>query len=140
MKNAIKLTLVAVAAFLFTGCETSNSYLRETGFKLGGYTAASKAIGHHAGNVEAVAEVAQIIEAVLEEEEGIVFAAVEEWYAQYRETFEVDALELELLEELFIKPLWQRLKRKYGGKILQVRNPQVRADLWAFKEGLETAL
>jgi len=140
MKNAIKLTFVAVATFLLTGCPTTDSYLRETGFKLGGYTAASKAIGHHAGNVEAVAEVAKIIEAVLDEEEGILFAAVEEWYAEYRQTFAVDALELELLEELFIRPLWQRLKRKYGGKILEVRNPQVRADLWAFKEGLETAI
>lgn len=130
------LALVLVALFSY-GCESTAA--KRTGFEAAGYLAASKAIAKDAENVEKVEFVADAIAALLDEE-SILFEAIEEWYAENRLKVKMDPVELRFLEILFIEPAWEKLKAKYGGKLLNLKDEAVQADLWAFEQGLRLAL
>jgi hypothetical protein len=129
------LALVLVAMFA-VGCETAQ---KRAGFEAAGYLAASKAIAKDVENVEKVEFVADAIAALLEEE-SILFEAIETWYAKNRLKVKMDPVERRFLEVLFIEPAWEKLKSKYGGKLLDLQDERVRADLWAFEQGLRLAL
>ncbi len=133
----IGLLLAVVPVMFFAGCETTAS--KQVGFEAAGYLAAEKAIEQDAENVERVQWVADAIDALLNEE-SILFSAVEDWYAANRGRIKLDAVELRFLELLLIEPAWEKLKAKYGGKLLDLQDDAVRADLLAFERGLRLAL
>jgi hypothetical protein len=120
------------------GCETTPER-KEAGFEAAGFLAASKAIAKDVENVEKVAFVADAIAALLEEE-SILFEVIEKWYAKNRLKVKIDPVERRFLEILFIEPAWNELKAKYGGKLLDLKDENVRADLRAFERGLRLAL
>lgn len=140
MKTIQKLLLAAVAVLFLSACETSNNpYLRETGFKLGAYKAAREAIDHHPSNVEVVEGVVATIDLLLQEQ-SIVYTSIETWWAEEWPKVSMDPIEKELLEDLVIVPLWRKLKERHKGTVLDITNSQVRADIAAFKSGLQLAL
>lgn len=131
------LALVLVAMFSY-GCESTAA--KRTGFEAAGYLAASKAIAKDVENVERVEFVADAIETLRTKEDSILFEAIETWYAKNRGKVKLDSVELRFLEILFIEPAWKKLKAKYGGKLLNLKDEAVQADLWAFEQGLRLAL
>lgn len=136
----IAAALIGVAFFGY-GCATlaENPQLEATAFKLAGYKAAKEAIRKDADNAAVAIFVADAIDVVMGEPE-ILYERVEAWYREQRERIRMDPIERELLEDLVIVPLWEELKRRYGGAALDLTDPRVRADLIAFKDGVRLAV
>lgn len=133
----LPVTLIALAAATFTGCE--NTQLRETAFWYGGYKAAAEVVENHEANREAVQFVIDGIDVLLGENE-VAYRMIEDWWSEAKTLIEMEPVEMGLIEQLFIVPAWERLKAKYGGVKLDLTNEQVASDLRAFQRGLRMAL
>lgn len=135
----LKRNCMIFALLALWGCASLSPVARTTLYYTAGYKATAEAVQHHPGNREAAAFIADTIETALAEEE-IAYAAIEVWYRRERERLALDPIDRELLEMLVIKPLYENLKRKYGGVKLRMDNPDVRDAVEAFVSGVRAAL
>lgn len=130
MKYIAVLILAALASF-YAGCSVLKSQQAPAVLYYAGFKVAAKA---QPSEVEFVADAIGYL--LNSDAESIAYSAVESWYAEYRLTLKLDPIDREMLEMLVIKPLWDELKKKYGGVEADLTDPQVRASLAAFQSGL----
>ena len=128
----MKLIIAIIAiAFALTGCSTLKGPQGPIVLYYAGAKVAEKA---DPSDVQFVADA--IGHLLASDAENIAYASVESWYAEYRLTLKLDPIDREVLEMLVVKPLWEKLKERFGGVSANLTDPQVRASLAAFQGGL----
>jgi len=130
-------SVVVLYCLALVGCETTQ--LKQDTLEVIGSEVAFAAIKGDPENWEKVQFVVDSIDALLDLD-SVLFGEIEEWYKAKRQEVELRPLTRLFLERTFIFPLWDRLKAKYGGATLDLKNPAVIADIRAFQKGLRSEL